>query len=222
MRADPMFRDVTSDSQLRGLQAHAQHRPRQGQPAGRADRGHPHRALHRFRRAPGLDDLHPERHLPGDHAGRRQRPRVEDAFAKIYVRGKAGALVPLSAFATVRAHGRAHRDQSPGPAAGDHDLVQPRARAPRWATPRKNLEGYVRELQDAGHHRHQLRRRRRGVPGFAGGQAILLIVGAPGDLRAAGRAVRELHPPAHDPGRPAVGRGGRAAHAVAVQAWTSR
>jgi HAE1 family hydrophobic/amphiphilic exporter-1 len=46
-------------------------------------------------------------------------------------------------------------------------------------------------------------------------QIVLLIAGGdPGDLCPAGRAVRKLHPPDHDPGRPAVGGGGRAADAA--------
>ena len=44
LRTDPLFRDVTSDAQLRGAAGAAQDRPRPRQLAGRVDRRDPHRA----------------------------------------------------------------------------------------------------------------------------------------------------------------------------------
>ena len=58
MRPDPMFRDVTSDAQLKGLQAQLNIDRDKANSLGVQHPGHPHRALLDLRRAPGLDDLH--------------------------------------------------------------------------------------------------------------------------------------------------------------------
>ncbi len=73
-----------------GLAGAAQDRSRQGQPAGRADVGYPLRAVQRLWRTPGFDDLHLQRQLPGDPAGKREDRADESAFDKIYLRGKNG------------------------------------------------------------------------------------------------------------------------------------
>ena len=52
---------------------------------------------------------------------------------------------------------------------------------------------------------------RAGVPGVAGQRAAADPGGAGDGLYRAGRAVRKLHPPGHDPVHAAVGGGGRAA-----------
>ena len=88
MRADPIFRDVTSDAQLKGLQAQLNIDRDKANALGVNDPGHPHRALQRLRRAPGLDHLHRGRLLPGDPAGGARRQQDESAFAKIFVRGE--------------------------------------------------------------------------------------------------------------------------------------
>ena len=149
MRADPMFRDVTSDSQLKGLQAQLEHRPRQGQ----------------HRSACTIDDI---RTALYSAFGERQVSTIytavdsyqvilevaptatkqdESAFDKIYVRGKSGALVPLSSFATVERTVGPTVDQPRGPAAGDHGVVQPRARTRRWATRPTKIEQYREQIR---------------------------------------------------------------------------
>ena len=81
MRADPMFRDVTSDSQLKGLQASLKIDRDRANTLGVSIDGDPLGAVQRIRRAPGVDDLHAGRQLPGDHgsgAGREAgRERVQ-------------------------------------------------------------------------------------------------------------------------------------------------
>ena len=112
LRADPMFRDVTSDSQLKGLQASL-----------KIDRD----------RANTLGvDIDAVRSSLYSAFGERQVSTIytpadsyqvimevapeakadESAFDNIYVRSKSGALVPLSSFATV--------ERSVGPTAIDH------------------------------------------------------------------------------------------------------
>ncbi|MBT9494239.1 MAG: efflux RND transporter permease subunit, partial [Paucibacter sp.] len=102
LRADPLFRDVTSDSQLRGLQANLI--------IDRERAGVLGVQMQDLRSA--LYNAFGERQVSSIYAesntyqvimeaadGERQS---EDAFAKIQLRGKDGALVPLTAFATVQ------------------------------------------------------------------------------------------------------------------------
>ncbi|MCV2358107.1 efflux RND transporter permease subunit [Paucibacter sp. TC2R-5] len=102
LRADPLFRDVTSDSQLRGLQANLI--------IDRERAGVLGVQMQDLRSA--LYNAFGERQVSSIYAesntyqvimeaadGERQS---EDAFAKIQLRGKGGALVPLTAFATVQ------------------------------------------------------------------------------------------------------------------------
>ena len=58
MRADPLFRDVTSDSQLRGLQASLKIDRDRANTLGVSIDAHPLGAVQRLRRAPGVDHLH--------------------------------------------------------------------------------------------------------------------------------------------------------------------
>jgi HAE1 family hydrophobic/amphiphilic exporter-1 len=102
MRPDPMFRDVTSDAQLKGLEAHL-----------RIDRDKANALgvnIQDIRTA--LYTAFGERQVSTIYtavdsysvileaaAGDK---RDESAFAKIFVRGKGGSLVPLTSFSSVR------------------------------------------------------------------------------------------------------------------------
>jgi hypothetical protein len=57
MRADPDFRDVTSDSQNKGLQASLRIDRDKANNLRREDCRYPHRAVPGLRRAPGVDHL---------------------------------------------------------------------------------------------------------------------------------------------------------------------
>ena len=126
---------------------------------------------------------------------------------------RAGAAVELR---DGRALGRADRDQPRRPAAGGDGVVQPRA-----GHGARRRHGEDREVPRADPpavlDHHELRRRRGGVQELAGQPGGPDRLGAARDLRAARRALRKLHPPADDPGRPAVGRGRRAADAQALR-----
>jgi HAE1 family hydrophobic/amphiphilic exporter-1 len=102
LRADPLFRDVTSDSQLRGLQANLIiDRERAGVLGVQMQ--DLRSALYNAFGERQVSSIYAESNTyqvimeAGD--GERQS---EDAFAKIQLRGKGGALVPLTAFATVQ------------------------------------------------------------------------------------------------------------------------
>jgi HAE1 family hydrophobic/amphiphilic exporter-1 len=83
----------------------------------------------------------------------------ESAFNGIYVRSSSGSLVPLSAFASVERTVGPTVHQPRGAAAGRDGVVQPRARARRWATPRRAGTLSRRNPPAAVDH-HELRRRR--------------------------------------------------------------
>src|SRR5439155_392348 len=112
MRADPVFRDVTSDSQNRGLQASL-----------RIDRDKANLLgvqIADIRNA--LYDAFGERQVSTIYSSANSYlvileasdadRRFEDGLAKINLRGKNGALVPITAFATV--------DRTVGPTAVNH------------------------------------------------------------------------------------------------------
>ena len=146
LRNDPLFRDVTSDSQLRGLQANLVIDRERATILGVQ--------MSDLRNA--LYDAFGERQVSSIYAESNTYQvimeategdrRSEDAFDKIYLRGKNGALVPLSAFASVQ--------RALGPTAVNHQgqlqaITLSFNLAPDVplgdATAR--LEGYTREIQ---------------------------------------------------------------------------
>jgi len=102
LRADPMFRDVTSDSQQRGLQANLVIDRERANLLGVQ--------MQDLRTA--LYDAFGERQVSSIYAESNTYQVImeaspedrgtEDAFAKIQLRGRNGTLVPLQAFATVQ------------------------------------------------------------------------------------------------------------------------
>nr|GFD40932.1 hypothetical protein [Tanacetum cinerariifolium] len=153
-----------------------------------------HRAVRRLRRTPGLDHLLDRGQLLRDPGNGQRRPPVRRrAVAPVGAQQgrQAGAVVQPGLG---QAHGRPDRGEPPGPAAGDHAVLQPGAGcAAGRSHGRHRADGPRHEA--AGLDHHQVRRRRGGVPGFAIEPADLDHRGGGRDLCAAGRAVRELHPP---------------------------
>ncbi|CAM3927956.1 efflux RND transporter permease subunit [Roseateles saccharophilus] len=102
LREDPRFRDVTSDSQLRGLQANLVIDRERAAVLG-VQMGDLRNALY---------DAFGERQVSSIYAESNTYQVImeasdpdrasEDAFGKIYLRGRNGAQVPLTAFATVQ------------------------------------------------------------------------------------------------------------------------
>ena len=101
MRADPIFRDVTSDSQMKGLQAQLSIDRDKANALGVN--------IQDIRTA--LYTTFGERQVSTIYTavdsyqvilqGREQDRADESAFAKVYIRGKGGALVPLTSVASV-------------------------------------------------------------------------------------------------------------------------
>jgi hypothetical protein len=126
MRADPMFRDVTSDTQNKGLQATSTSTATR--PTCWACRWRrAHRAVRRLRRAPGVDHLLDRGQLLRDPGGGQRRPPVRGRAVAPVGAQQDRQLVQLSSLRHRQAHGRPDRRQPPGPAAGDHAVVQPGA-----------------------------------------------------------------------------------------------
>jgi HAE1 family hydrophobic/amphiphilic exporter-1 len=102
LRANPLFRDVTSDSQLRGLQANLIIDRERANILGVQ--------MQDLRSA--LYDAFGERQVASIYAesntyqvimeARDAERKSEDAFSKIFLRGRNGVLVPLTAFTTVQ------------------------------------------------------------------------------------------------------------------------
>ena len=222
MRADPTFRDVTSDSQNEG-------------PAGVAATSTATSAnmlgvqIGDVRNA--LYDAFGERQVSTIYSRRNSYQVIMEARRRgPPLRGGPVARSTCAAATARWCRCRASRTvertvgpdgrQPPGPAAGDHDLVQPRARTRRWATPPARSTQFARELKLPPSIITSYGGDAAVFQDSQGSQAILLVVGAARDLRAARRAVRELHPPADDPRRPAFGGGGRAADAASCSAST--
>jgi HAE1 family hydrophobic/amphiphilic exporter-1 len=194
MRADPMFRDVTSDAQMRGLQASLKIDRERANALGVPIEGIRSALFSAFgERQVSTIFTSVDSYQVIMEAAPSSRAD-ESAFNGVYVRASTGALVPLTSFATVtRTVGPTainHAGQlqavtvsfnlAPGVALGDATARIEKLRA----------ELRVPRVRD----RH-LGRRRQGVPELAGQPGGADHRRAARHLRAAGRAVRKLHPP---------------------------
>jgi HAE1 family hydrophobic/amphiphilic exporter-1 len=213
MRPDPIFRDVTSDAQLKGLQAQLDIDRDKANSLG-VNIQDIRTALYSTFGERQVSTIYTAVDsysviLQASDADRRD----ESAFNKIYVRSKSARLVPLSSVTTVK--------RTVGPIAINHagqlqSITVSFNLAPGWLARRGRQED--RAVSPADRHApfdpHELGRRRGRVPVVAVHAALAHPHGAPRDLRAAGRALRELHPPAHHLRGASLGRHGRAARAV--------
>ena len=129
-------------------------------------------------------------------------------------------MIPLSAVTQLRVRHHAARRQPPGPVRRQHDLVQPGAG--QDAERRRGLrERHDARDRRAGDHPRLLPGHGARLPAVARQPDPAGAGGAGRDLHRAGHALRELHPPDHDPVDPAVGRHRRVAGAACCPAWSS-
>jgi len=102
LRGDPMFRDVTSDSQLRGLQANLIIDRERAAMLG-VQMQDLRSALYAAFGERQVSSIYAESNTFQVIMEAADSERLnEEAFGKIYLRGKGGALVPLTAFASVQ------------------------------------------------------------------------------------------------------------------------
>ncbi|MCG3190508.1 MAG: Multidrug resistance protein MdtC [Burkholderiaceae bacterium] len=146
MRADPLFRDVTSDSQLGGLQASLAIDRDRANLLG-VSMADLRNALYTAFGERQVSSIYgPSNTFDVIMEAADADRQFENAFSRIYLRGKGGALVPLSAFATVR--------RTVGPTAVNHQgqlqaITLSFNLAPEVALgdATRRLEGFVRELK---------------------------------------------------------------------------
>jgi len=175
MRPDPMFRDVTSDSQLRGLQASLNIDRDRANLLG-VSMGDMRNALYTaFGERQVSSIYNPSNTFVVIMEAADNDRQFEDAFNRIYLRGKNGALVPLSSFASVQ--------RTIGPTAVNHQgqlqaITLSFNLAPEVALGQatRNLEGYVRELKMPSSIVTSYGGDAAVFQDSQGGQAILLIV----------------------------------------------
>jgi len=175
MRADPAFRDVTSDSQLRGLQATLNVDRDRANLLG-VSMGDMRNALYTaFGERQVSSIYNPSNTFVVIMEAADNDRQFEDAFNRIYLRGKNGALVPLSSFASVQ--------RTIGPTAVNHQgqlqaITLSFNLAPEVALGQatRNLEGYVRELKMPSSIVTSYGGDAAVFQDSQGGQAILLIV----------------------------------------------
>jgi HAE1 family hydrophobic/amphiphilic exporter-1 len=175
MRADPLFRDVTSDSQLRGLQATLNIDRDRANLLG-VSMGDLRSALYTaFGERQVSSIYNPSNTFVVIMEAADSDRQFEDAFGRVYLRGKGGALVPLSSFASVQ--------RTIGPTAVNHQgqlqaITISFNLAPDVALGQatRNLEGYVREMKMPASIVTSYGGDAAVFQDSQGGQAVLLIV----------------------------------------------
>ena len=109
-------------------------------------------------------------------------------------------------------------DQPPGAVPGGDAVVQPGAAAPRWATRSRAVEATTQQLGLPASIQGSFQGTAQAFQASLANEPLADPGGAGGGLHRAGRALRELHPPAHHPLHAAVGGRGRAAGAAGLPA----
>ena len=239
-RSSPLLRDVASEAQDDGLRMQVAGRPRNRRAARHLDADCQRHAERRVRPAADLDHLRAgqpvSRHPGGEAANIRT---IRRSLSKLYVPASGvqavaqstlvdleftdrsfpactgSPMVPLSTFARFEHTTAPLVDRAPGAVPGGHHQLQSCAGCRAQRCGATDIAGRAR-------HRHadlgdrQLFRRCRRVRQVARRRALADPRRRGHDLHRARRAVRKLHPSAHDPVDAAVGRRRRAARADAV------
>ena len=180
-------------------------------------------AVQRVRLAPGLDDLHAEQRVLGDHGARcRSTSTTCRRSTLLYVRVERPARsCRSSAVATItQTRGPAHGEPLRTAAVRD-DLVQPAAGRLARRRRRPTCSRSRAQTSAGGDHDRRSPARRRRSRSTQAGLLALLVHRDLRDLHRARHPVRELHPSDHDSLRPAVRGVRRAAHAADLQRSTS-
>ncbi|NRF68317.1 efflux RND transporter permease subunit [Aquincola sp. S2] len=146
MGRDPLFRDVTSDSQLRGLQASLTIDRDRAELLGVSMADLRSTLYTAFGERQVATIYGPANSYQVIMEAAEADRQFEDAFSRLYMRGKGGALVPLSAFASV--------ERTIGPTAINHQgqlqaitLAFNLAPGVALGDATKRLEGFVTEMK---------------------------------------------------------------------------
>ena len=175
LRSDPYFRDVTSDSQMRGLQATLAIDRDRANMLGVSMSELRNALYSAFGERQVSSIYNPSNTFQVIMEAAEPDRQFEDAFSRLYLRGKGGALVPLSSFATV--------SRTIGPTAVNHQgqlqaITLSFNLAPDVALgdATKNLDGYVRDMKMPSTIVTSYGGDAAVFQDSQGGQAILLIV----------------------------------------------
>ncbi|MBI5258446.1 MAG: efflux RND transporter permease subunit [Burkholderiales bacterium] len=175
MRGDPVFRDVTSDSQQRGLQATLSVDRDRANLLGVSMADLRNTLYSAFGERQVSTIYNPSNSFAVILEAAEVDRQFEDAFSRLYLRGKGGAMVPLTAFASV--------SRSIGPTAVNHQgqlqaITLSFNLAPEVALgdATKRLEAYVRELRMPATIVTSYGGDAAVFQDSQGGQAVLLIV----------------------------------------------
>ena len=215
----PSSRDVATDQQTAGLQLE---RPVDRDTAARLGRhaaGDRRHALRRVRPAPGRD--HRTRSSTSTASSSRCSPssqRGPEALdALVRASRERRRQVPLvDARRSSRPSHDPAVDQPPGPVPGGHALVQPGARRRRSGRRSTPIDARRAADRPAGQRaRRSSRARRRPSAPRSAAEPLLILAALLDRLHRARHALREPHPPDHDPLDAALGGRGRAARAAA-------
>ena len=213
----PSLRDVNTDQQNHGLQTTLDDRPRHRRAAGHHAAADRQRALRRLRAAPGLDDVHGAEPVSRrDGSATRSTGRAPTRCSDVYVHvanGGAGAAERVRALRADQHAAVASTTRGSSPPSRSRSTWR---RACRWAmrstrSTRPSARSACPPSIHGSFHGHGA-----GVSGLAGERADADPRRAARRLHRARHALRELHPPAHDPLHAALGRRRRAAGAAAA------
>ena len=179
-------------------------------------------AVRRVRPAPGRDDVHLDQPVQGHPRGQARVPERPDRAVEDLCPGPNGAQVPLSAFAHFTSKVEPLSVSHQGAVPGGDAVVQPRARRRDRPGGRARSRRLRARAARAADPQRLVPGHRAGVPGLAVIDAAARRRGDPRRLHRARRALRELHPPDHDPVGAALGRRRRAAGADAAALRSER
>ena len=171
------------------------------------------RALRRLRPAAGLDDVHAAQPVPRRPRGRSPGSRGRrTTCSTVYVRSASGRRRPARRLHALSRRERAARREPPGPVPGRRRSRSTSRPAPRSARRSARSRRRSAELGLPAQRPGQLPGDGPGLPApRSTNQPFLILAAARDRLHRARRALRELHPPAHDPLDAALGRRRRAA-----------
>ncbi len=140
-------------------------------------------------------------------------PWTADSLNALHIRSSSGKMIPVSAFAKVqRVAGLLSVNQQGQLPAVTISFNLPAGVSLGQAT--DQIDQIKAQIDLPSRYQHELRRDGAGVPGRRRQSGAAAPRRGGHHLRRARHPLRELHPSAHHPDRPAGGRGGRAAHAA--------
>ena len=208
----------TATSRTAGLQATLDDRSRHRRAAGHHAAGDRRHALRRLRPAAGVDDVHAAQSVSRGDGSRaavlaEPRRRCSTIYVTRHERRAGAARARSRSYAPTTTPLSVNHS---GAVPVGHDLLQPGA---RHLAGRRGRRASTRPSARSGCRRRihgSFQGTAQAFQASLANQPLLILAALVDGLHRAGHALRELHPPDHDPLHAAVGRRRRAAGAAAV------